>query len=189
MMAMDHREERLFISDKRMRSILFKIIFLSLIFLALGVNLSEGKKIKYSFNKEKENIKTKKLKPDDDETENIIMADTAILVENGKEDLLRINFAGYEKEANSNKESFIIVNPTGFVIKGYEVKIDYLDLQGRMLHSQTIRKKCKVPPGESRKLDIPSWDTQHTYFYYLGNEPKKVATPYKVKIIPLAFEI
>lgn len=103
--------------------------------------------------------------------------------------LKKVSFAGFEKEANSNKESYILVNPTDLNICGYKVKIDYLDMQGRMLHSQMVTERCDVPPGESRKFDIKSWDSQHTYYYYLGNEPKKVATPFKVSFHPIAYWI
>ena len=103
--------------------------------------------------------------------------------------LRKVSFAGYDKEVASSKESFIISNPTYHNITGFEVKINYLDMKGRMLHSRTIRKECDVPAGESRRVDIPTWDTQRTYYYHLGNEPKKVATPYQVSFIPVSFWI
>ena len=105
------------------------------------------------------------------------------------EQLNKIVFAGFDKEGNSSKESFLLVNPTDHYIRGYEVIIDYLDMQERMLHSRIIKEKCEVPPGETRRYDFKSWDTQHTYYYYLGNEPKRIATPFKVKITPIKFWI
>ena len=62
-------------------------------------------------------------------------------------------------------------------------------MKGRMLHSRIVELDCEVPPEESRKFDITSWDKQHTYYYYLGNEPKKVATPFQVKFLPLSFRV
>lgn len=98
-----------------------------------------------------------------------------------------ISFAGYEKEANANSETFLIVNNSDITLSGFKIKIIYSDLKDRMLHSRTLRHDCIVPSKETRKVYISSWDKQKSYFYYLGNEPKKVATPYKVEIIPLAF--
>lgn len=103
--------------------------------------------------------------------------------------LAGISFYGFDKEPNSNIESFILINPSNLEILGFEVKIVYLDMKDRMIHSRTVKEDCIVPPGESRRIDIPTWDKQHTYYYYLGNEPKKVATPFKVTFEPLAFRI
>lgn len=105
------------------------------------------------------------------------------------EDLKGCSFAGYDKEANSNKESFLIVNSTDHEILGFCVRIDYLDMKGRMLHSRIVEEKCDVPPHEARRIDIKSWDTQHTYYYYLGNEPKRVATPFQVSFTPVSYII
>lgn len=98
-----------------------------------------------------------------------------------------ITFVGYEKEANANNESFLIVNNSPLSISGIEIKIIYKDLKNRMLHSRTVIHNCIVPSHETIKTYIKTWDRQKTYYYYLGNEPRKIATPYKIEIIPLAF--
>lgn len=100
-------------------------------------------------------------------------------------DLKNVSFSGYDKTVSSSKESFLITNHNAEAIEAIEVKITYLDMKGRMLHSREVRVSCYVPAGETRKADISSWDTQRTYYYHLGPAPKKVATPYKVKITPL----
>lgn len=100
-----------------------------------------------------------------------------------------ISFAGYEKEAQAAVETFIIVNKGSTTILGFTIEIIYKDLKNRMIHSRTVTQSCNVPPRQTRKIDIQSWDKQKTYYYYLGNEPRKVATPYKTEIIPSAFYI
>lgn len=104
-------------------------------------------------------------------------------------DIDQIKFAGYDKEVNSSKESFIIVNNSLLPIISMSVEIIYTDMDGRMLHLRELDINCEVPPGQSRRKDIASWDSQHTYYYYLGNEPKKVATPFKVEFRPLIITI
>lgn len=100
-----------------------------------------------------------------------------------------ISFTGYDKTVQSKKESFLIVNRSNAEIKKIGIRITYLDMKDRMLHSQDATVTCTVPSGETRKGDIPSWDIQNTYFYYLGPEPRRVATPYKVRFQPLWFMI
>lgn len=94
-------------------------------------------------------------------------------------------FSGYDKEASSSTESFILSNPKNVTVTGFKVKIEYLDMKGRMLHSRVVEEPCYIPGGESRRLDIKSWDIQKVYYYYLGNEPRRVATPFQVKFHPL----
>lgn len=146
----------------------------------------EARKIKNTLVITKD-VKDSKISQSEFEGSQIILSDT--FPSDLKKKFSEIMFAGFEKEPNSTKESFILVNNTDEEITGFEIKIDYLDMQDRMLHSRVIGMDCMVPPGESRKFDIRSWDTQRTYFYYLGNEPKRVATPFKVKINPISFYI
>ena len=98
-----------------------------------------------------------------------------------------VSFSGYDKTVSSSIETFLVTNRNPIPIQRIEVRITYLDMNGRMLHSRVAEAYCFVPPGETRKADIPTWDKQKTYYYYLGPEPKRVATPYKVTIQPRAF--
>lgn len=163
------------------------ILFLIGLFCA---EVTEAKKIKSTLKVEKES-KINKNKTDRIPGVEILLADAENL--NGSETdslnfaLRNISFSGYEKEANSSKETFLLTNPTDTPITGFQVRIDYLDMKDRMLHSRVVTEPCFVPDGESRKLDIKSWDNQHTYYYYLGNEPKKVATPFKVTFTPISY--
>lgn len=165
-------------------------IFLLFIFIsgAIPSSDSHAKKIKNSFKIEKES-KTLPIKDKEMQGIKINLSDTLKTDYPEISRFREIKFAGYDKEPNSNRESFLIINPTESLLTGFEVRIDYLDMKGRMLHSRNITEGCDVPPGETRRLDITSWDTQHTYYYYLGNEPKKVATPFQVSFTPINFWI
>lgn len=161
------------------------LLVLSLIF---GLQTSDGKKIKNSFTIPKS--KTIKAKEETIKGIKIELSDSLQNFQSESEvqmsDFRGINFAGYDKEPNSAVESFVLVNPTPSAILGFEVKIDYLDMQDRMLHSRNYKTACFIPGGETRRFDIKSWDSQNTYYYYLGNAPKRVATPFKVTFTPLA---
>lgn len=99
-----------------------------------------------------------------------------------------IHFAGYDKTCSSRKESFLVVNNSPVTVTRVEIKITYKDLQGRMLHQRVAASDCFVPPSETRQINISSWDRQNTFYYYLSEEPRKIATPYKVEISLLKAE-
>ncbi|MCH5229554.1 MAG: hypothetical protein J1F12_06120 [Muribaculaceae bacterium] len=167
-----------------------KFVRFLITFLFLGILLFEfpleAKKIKNTLRVEKEEKYV--IKSSEYKGHKINLNDSVLGTLYDKEllsELRKVVFTGYEKEPNSKWESFLIVNPSERLITGFEIKIDYLDMNNRMLHSRNIRESCYVPKGETRKIDITSWDTQHTYYYYLGNEPRKVATPFKVAFHPV----
>lgn len=93
-----------------------------------------------------------------------------------------IHFSGYDKPINATKESFLVINNSRHNIKKVGIRLTYLDLNDRMLHSRETEAECDVPSGETRLLSIPTWDRLHTFFYYSGPEPHRVATPYKIAI-------
>lgn len=169
------------------------ILFLVLFLMNL-VSCPElgAKKIKNSFRIDK-NVGSSHRNIVEIEGEEMILADSLINLnpeyQKVLHELKECYFSGFDKEANSNIESFLLVNNSSKTITGFEVKIDYLDMKDRMFHSRTIRESCDIPAGESRKIDINGWDKQHTYYYYLGNQPRRVATPFKVAFTPLSYWI
>lgn len=146
--------------------------------IAFNADVIHARKIKNTLKIEKNSV-LKNEKTIEEEGKEVALSDTT----------LHITFSGYDKEPNSSKESFIISNFTDDTITNFEVKIVYTDMKGRMFHSRTIKENCDIPPSESRRFDIKTWDTQHTYYYHLGNEPKKVATPFDVKFDLIAVRL
>ena len=88
-----------------------------------------------------------------------------------------IRFSGFDKIASSKKESVFVSNNSLLLLT-----ISYHDLEGRQLHSQTVKINTDLPAGETRKIDFPSFDTQGAFYYYKSNAPRRRATPFKVKI-------
>ena len=149
---------------------------LAITLLSLTALPLDAKKIKESYKIEKDSkASTHTLKDAKFKGREIVYSDS-----------LNVGFSGYDKEPNSSQESFILMNSTDKTVTGFNVRIEYLDMQDRMLHSREVKLPCYVPEGENRRFDINSWDTQHTYYYYLGNAPKRVATPFQVKFTPLS---
>lgn len=97
-----------------------------------------------------------------------------------------ILFSGYEKKLQSTRESFFITNRTDHVILSVELSIEYLTPDGRQLNRRFHRVACNIPPGETRAVDVKSWDTQHA-FYYAPSPPARAAgSPFIVKFTPIA---
>lgn len=100
-----------------------------------------------------------------------------------------IVFSGYDKPAAASKEAFLVTNNTDVTLLETTVSVTYKDMEDRMLHKRSSTIKCNIPPGETRKLEIPTWDSQMSYYYFRSAEPRRTATPYKVDITPLSFRL
>lgn len=99
----------------------------------------------------------------------------------------RVVITGYDKTVNAGKESFFIINNTGRDLAGIELELLYLTLDGRQLHRRCKTLTRVIPAGETLKIDIDSWDTQHSFRYRESEAPKRrQAIVYDIRITPLA---
>ena len=102
------------------------------------------------------------------------------------ENLSLISFTGYDKKINSSTESFFVKNNTDRTLTGIILTIEYLTPDGRQLEKKNHIIKCNIPPGETRKSDIKSWDTQHSFYYVKSAPTRSVGSPFIVKFDPTA---
>lgn len=93
-----------------------------------------------------------------------------------------IRFYGYDKTANSSMESFFMVNGCDFNLTRMGLEITYLDLQGRQLHQRLVEFECILPPHQTRRKDIKSWDIQKAFYFHRSAKPRRQATPFDVEI-------
>ena len=108
-----------------------------------------------------------------------IMSDSALFCERVRPS---IRFYGFDKTAASNMESFFISNGLDRTVSELVVIITYSDMKGRQLHRQEVKIDCTIPPGETRRTDIKSWDTQKSFYYHKSAKPKRQATPFDVRL-------
>lgn len=99
----------------------------------------------------------------------------------------QVVFTGFDKNQGNSKESFFIINNTDRTLKGVSLYIDYRTLDGRQLHKRFFKLKCNIPAGETRKSDIPTWDTQHSFYYHKSKTSKHRGNPFDVKFDPVAY--
>ena len=118
----------------------------------------------------------KRLKPKEDVVETIVeKCDTVA------PDTTKIMIAGYDKPHTSRRETFFVTNGYDRDIVAIDIKLVYYDMSGRQLHAVQRVVECDIPAGETRQVDIPSWDKQFGFYYYQSPRPRRQATPFKVK--------
>lgn len=93
-----------------------------------------------------------------------------------------IRFCGYEKALRSTKETIFIENIRDSTITKIAFTIKYLDSDGRQIHQRSINLKTAIPPKNTRRFDLKSWDSQKSFYYINGEIPRKSATPYNISI-------
>lgn len=160
-----------------------RLIKYFLIFSSLSIFFhAEARKIGYRFTaKESKEEKREKMR------EGTFRIDDSENEPDAKYSLNQVTFSGFDKKLNSGNESFFITNGTDRIMSSIMLDIEYLTPDGRQLHKQFHELKCNLPPGETRKFDIKSWDTQHS-FYYVKSAPEKAkGSPFIVRFYPLAF--
>ncbi|MDE6548360.1 MAG: hypothetical protein K2L22_05125, partial [Muribaculaceae bacterium] len=100
-----------------------------------------------------------------------------------------IRFYGFDKTISSNLESFFISNALDSEIQGMEVEITYLDMKGRQLHKRNVSIDTQIPPHETVRTDIKSWDTQKSFYFHQSAKPRRQATPFDGKLRLLALSV
>lgn len=100
--------------------------------------------------------------------------------------LSQIVFSGYDKTISSKIESFFITNKTDCLLESVTIEIEYLTTDSLQLHKRYERIAYPIPAGETRKIDIRTWDKQNSFYYHLSIKPRRQATPFMVKITPLS---
>lgn len=105
----------------------------------------------------------------------------------------QIRLFGFDKPAASLSEVIFLTNSTDRTLKGISLYVSYLNMEGALLHKRFLRVSCDVPPGETRRLEFPSWDRQRS-FYYHGSAPAgktrgRRAQPFDVQLDPVSYTL
>ncbi len=95
-----------------------------------------------------------------------------------------VRLSGYEKTLRATSETVFVSNLSENEISRVIFRVAYYDAQGRLLHRARHDCYVPVPPGETRRLDFPTWDRQFTFYYVRSPRPRVPAVPYSVEITP-----
>ncbi len=93
-----------------------------------------------------------------------------------------IGFAGYDKPLRGRKETLFVTNRTGKELMGVVFRISYFDSAKRLLHRARHEVGLEVPAGETRRIDLTSWDKQQTFYYRGSKRGRSAGVPYTIEI-------
>lgn len=93
-----------------------------------------------------------------------------------------IVFSGYDKTASSSHERWFVSNNTPVGLHSFSVEISYYSSDGRLLHRREVPVSCTVPPGETRMVEVRSFDRQKNFYYLKSAAPRRGGIPFDVKI-------
>lgn len=90
--------------------------------------------------------------------------------------------AGFEKGLRAVRESMFVTNRSGRDISAIWLTITYKDMDDRMLHKASHTVEIDIPAGETRMVEVPTFDRQNLFYYHLSPLPPRAkhATPFKV---------
>ncbi len=91
-----------------------------------------------------------------------------------------VSLKGYSKRASDSKESFFVTNNTAHRMSAVRLLLRYTTMGGEMLTQRTVTVPVRLNPGETKLVEIKSFDVQRQFYYYAGSQPRKQATPFKV---------
>ena len=92
------------------------------------------------------------------------------------------HFSGFDKKGTSSVENFFVTNRSEKFVKSLYLRISYFMPDGRLLHRRLEKIDCNLPAGETRNVEIKSWDRQHSFYYVKSLGQHKSATPFDVTI-------
>ena len=100
-----------------------------------------------------------------------------------------VSLKGYSKRASDAKESFFITNNTAHRISAVRLLLRYTTMNGEMLTQRTVNVPVSLKPGETKLVEVKSFDVQRLFYYYAGPKPRKQATPFKVAFRLTGYDI
>lgn len=95
-----------------------------------------------------------------------------------------VTVAGFEKALRSKRETMFVTNHSRDTITALWLTADYTDTLGRQLHRQSRPINVDLPPGQTRRIEQPSFDRDGMFYYYQTPPARSTtaATPFKVTV-------
>lgn len=159
-----------------------KNIIAFILMLTLAAAVPQARKIAY-----RHSVKDSKQENMEEMTAGSFMVASQCEDCNNGYTLQQIRFTGFDKPQGSDTESFFITNETNRTMTAVTLYIEYLTPDGRQLHKKFLRLSCDIPPGETRKADIRSWDRQNSFYFIKSRPGRNPGNPFDVRFDPIAY--
>ena len=91
-----------------------------------------------------------------------------------------VTIKGFAKRASDSKESFFITNNTRHRMSAVRLLMRYTTMNGELLTQRSVTVPVSLKPGETKLVEVKSFDVQRLFYYYAGPQPRKQATPFLV---------
>ena len=91
-----------------------------------------------------------------------------------------VTIKGFAKRASDSKEPFFITNNTRHRMSAVRLLMRYTTMNGELLTQRSVTVPVSLKPGETKLVEVKSFDVQRLFYYYAGPQPRKQATPFKV---------
>ena len=100
-----------------------------------------------------------------------------------------VTLKGFSKRASDSKESFFITNNTKHRMSAVRLLLRYTTMKGELLTQRTVTVPVSLKPGETKLVEVKSFDVQRLFYYYAGPPPRKQATPFQVAFRLTGYDI
>lgn len=100
-----------------------------------------------------------------------------------------VTLKGFSKRASDSKESFFITNNTKHRMSAVRLLLRYTTMKGELLTQRTVTIPVSLKPGETKLVEVKSFDVQRLFYYYAGPQPRKQATPFQVAFRLTGYDI
>ncbi|MDE5772849.1 MAG: FxLYD domain-containing protein [Muribaculaceae bacterium] len=94
----------------------------------------------------------------------------------------QIVLCGYDKNAGSTSERWFVRNNSDRDIRSLTVEITYYDMSGKQLHQRDAVIYVNIPAGETRMVEVKSFDKQKNLYYYKSQPSRRASTPYDIRM-------
>ncbi len=100
-----------------------------------------------------------------------------------------VTLKGFSKRASDAKESFFITNNTGQRMSAVRLLLRYTTVNGELLTQRTVNVPVSLKPGETKLVEVKSFDVQRLFYFFAGPKPRKQATPFKVAFRLVGYDV
>ena len=100
-----------------------------------------------------------------------------------------VTLKGFSKRASDSKESFFITNNSKHRMSAVRLLLRYTTMKGELLTQRMVTVPVSLKPGETKLVEVKSFDVQRLFYYYAGPQPRKQATPFQVAFRLTGYDI